>query len=202
MARMARLLDHGKARLPYGEFERWARARYPTHPIQVLRYLRKAHRVFGRDLARLLERHGQKKVFLLLGLPDPRAPLSEGIRIDGSGAPRALDAVTVGDLRRAVQTSVRRSGTSVAQWGVLRGALDRLQSVWPRLTAMPAALIASGAALGTRSRLVRLRSVLSDLMTRIDQILIDGSSAERAPERHDARRPPGRSVTRPLGFVD
>jgi hypothetical protein len=167
MAAIARELDERKKQLAYGEFERWAAKAHPEYPIQVLRYLRKAHRVFGRDLPRLLEKHGQKKVFLLLCLDDPWAPLREGIRAAGrEGVP--LTELSVTELRAAVRPLMARGGAG--GWGGVAGAIAKWSSLWPRIKRAQLAIVVERAS-GARAELERFRAQLAEAVGHLDEVL-------------------------------
>lgn len=178
MAAIARELDDRKKQLAYGEFERWAVKAHPQYPIQVLRYLRKAHRVFGRELARLLEKHGQKKIFLLLCLDDPWAPLREGIRAAGRDGV-ALGELSVTQLREAVRPLMAKGG---AGWGGVAGAIEKWSALWPRIKRAQLAVVIQRTS-GARGELERFRAQLAEAVGHLDEVL---GAARRKPARPGA----------------
>ena len=206
LADVARTLDEKKGSLPYGEFEKWALKAFPRYPIQVLRYLRKAHRVFGRDLARLLERLGQKKVFLLVGLDDPWAPLKDGIPSGTSREKQPLEQFSVSQLRRAIRARTQTESQAQPGWGTLGSALERISTLWPRVqkTAPASALRRDSA----RKQLERFRALLSEALTHLDQVLtsnvLPGKPA--APRANPLPAPKAtrvaRASRRDSGFLD
>jgi len=177
LARIARDLDQHKSVLAYGEFEKWALNTYKAFPIQVLRYLRKAHRTFGKDLERLFDRYGQKKVFLLLGLDDPWAPVRQGVTLPGLKGLSALDTLSVKQLREAVRDQIRtvtpgrQDNRAPTLLGGLSTVYDRLSNIWPRLRNAPVITVAGARGNGTRQRLERFRTMLEEVLGKIDQVL-------------------------------
>lgn len=166
MAAIARQLDERKKRLAHGEFEKWAVRAYPRYSIQVLRYLRKAHRVFGEELKPLLERHGQKKVFLLVGLDDPWGPVRDGI------AGTALTELSVRELRAAVRQA--RAGQAphgrAGGWSGVAIAIERWAAVWPRLKSMRLDVVVERTS-GARQQLERFRATLREAVGHLDEVL-------------------------------
>lgn len=197
LAEIARTLDEKKGALPYGEFERWALKAFPKYPIQVLRYLRKAHRVFGKDLSRLLERHGQKKVFLLVGLEDPWAPLRDGIPTDGSREALPLERFSVSQLRRAIRVKIQRESQGRDGWGALGTAIERVTSLWPRVQKQPPA--AAMRRDGARKQLEKFRGLLADVLGQLDLVLDGKAKRPVAPKAPVAAKPKSRRDT---GFLD
>lgn len=199
LAEIARSLDEKKGTLPYGEFEKWALKTFPKYPIQVLRYLRKAHRVFGKELGRLLERHGQKKVFLLVGLEDPWTPLKDGIS-EGAGRERQpLEKYSVSQLRRVIRTKLQMESQGKDGWGQLGETLDRVSTLWPRVQRQaPTAVLKREAA---RKQLERFRGLLADALSHLDQVLTGGA---KPVARKPASKPVNgrRNGRRDAGFLD
>jgi hypothetical protein len=195
LAEIARALDTKKKELAYGEFERWAVRTYPKYPIQVLRYLRKANRVFGRDLPRLLAQHGQKKVFLLVGLADPWEPLRDGVAAAG-GARTPLSELSVSQLRARLR---ERGGVGGAAWGGVSLAIDRVSALWPRLKRVPLAL-ALVKVPHARRQLERFRDVLRGMLGQVDEALATAARATGAPARARRAKAPARRP--PAPFLD
>lgn len=194
LAEIARSLDEKKSSLPYGEFEKWALKAFPKYPIQVLRYLRKAHRVFGKELGRLLERHGQKKVFLLVGLEDPWAPLKDGISSDGGREKLPLERFSVSQLRKAIRMRVQTESQGRNGWGALGAALERVTTAWPRVQKQ------SPGRDGARRQLESFRGLLAEALGHLDLVLNGGGARKPAKVAPAAAKP--RSGRRDAGFLD
>jgi hypothetical protein len=185
LAAVARDLDQHKSDLPYGAFEKWALKTHPAFPIQVMRYLRKAQGIFGGDLERLLERYGQKKVFLLLGLSDPWSAVREGIPHRAGRDRVPLKDLSVKQLRSAIQLIVRagkgRSGERQQDtvWGNLSTSIERLGAIWPSLKE---SRLGSGGRSGpsyVRQRLKKFRSALEDTLGKVNAVLETRGAASR-----------------------
>ena len=169
LAGIARTLDERKRDLAYGEFERWALKAYPQYPIQVLRYLRKAHRIFGKDLPRLLERFGQKKVFLLVGLDDPWAPIQDGISPGDSGEKTPLEQFSVSQLREVIRRQNGMESRGRNGWGSIDSTLGRIATLWPRVQkASPHATLRRESA---RRQFDRFRALLREALGQLDAVL-------------------------------
>lgn len=204
LADTARTLDERKSALPYGEFEKWALKAFPKYPIQVLRYLRKAHRVFGKDLARLLERLGQKKVFLLVGLDDPWEPLKDGISQPGARERTPLERLSVSQLRHLIRVRNNTESAGRDGWGTLGTTVARITTLWPRVQKQaPAVSLRRDTA---RKQLERLRALLSEAIGEVDTVL--GGEDRPAPRRAERG---GTTILRPAskpgsrrdaGFLD
>ncbi|MBI4860458.1 MAG: hypothetical protein HY815_09375 [Candidatus Riflebacteria bacterium] len=203
LARIAKDLDNHKRELPYGEFEKWALTAHPQFPIQVLRGLRKAHCVFGEELARLFQQLGQKKVFLLLGLEDPWAPLKEGLQMADSKDQLPLDKMSVNQIREAIRThglyqhaTGSRPGASV--WGPLSTVYTRLSALWPKLKGTSADVLGTQIRPRHMKQLEKFHHLLADVIVKIEQVITPGkrpSAGKRSPrgKRGSARRGSSRS---------
>jgi hypothetical protein len=176
LARIARDLDQHKSLLAYGKFESWATSTYSQFPIQVLRYLRKSYRVFGKDLQLMFERYGQKKVFLLLGLDDPWSPVEHGLK-QRTGGTAQVEELSVKQLRNLLRGMIRRSGctgrsSSRATLGGLSILYERLSTLWPRVRNASIPSVAGPNEADARRRLERFRNMLEELLGKIEQALV------------------------------
>ena len=201
LATIGRTLDRGKNELAYGEFERWALDQFPAFPIQVLRYLRKAHRTFGKDLVRLLARYGQKKVFLLVGLENPWAPVHDGIPWGVNGSRVALEKLSVNQLRHAIRHQNGRAAPRVGDgWGNLSTTFTRINALWPRVQKLPV-----GVALtrdGARRQLERFRTLLGEVVGHLDALLSKPGGGRANGARRELRAARAPRPRREPGFLD
>jgi len=177
LAAVARDLDLHKSDLPYGAFEKWALKTHPAFPIQVMRYLRKAHGIFGGDLERLLERYGQKKVFLLLGLSDPWSAVREGIPNRGGRERVPLKDLSVKELRSAIQVVLRSGKGRTGErrhdgvWGNLSTSIERLGAIWPSIKETRLGSSGRSGPGYVRQRLKKFRIALEDVLGKVNAVL-------------------------------
>lgn len=197
---IARTLHERKSVLAYGEFEKWALRAFPRYPIQVLRYLRKAHRTFGKELPLLLERLGQKKVFLLVGLDDPWAPIRDGISHDGGHENVPVEQLSVSQLRQLIST---RNGTESRDrdgWGPLGASMARIASLWSQVEKHP--LASTLRRDGARRQLERFRALLRDALAWLDHVLGAVAARGPAPRSERASVKPAPRTGRDPDFLD